>query len=324
MSEAATAPTAAAEGTAAPAAAPAAATPAAPASGGFLGGQAPAGQQAPAASGEFNLFSDAVVEGGNFKEGWAESLQKQGLERLANKGKLTKSPQEFLQSLDNALGLVGKREVAGYPNETWSDSDLAQFRKAAGVPDLPENYNLKPEGLPEGMGFDAEEAKSYADILHRHHVPEGAAKELAKFHLERQADSAAKGMAEFEAKVSGLVEQSEAQFRKEWGEGFEQRLEANKAFIQTRFTPEELADPGVKLALSHPKIVEALDAARRALRDGPLPGQGAEVSGHSMSPRQQAQDLMAKNPNYRNDPALTKRIGELYALDAAQQKRRGK
>lgn len=316
---------------AAPAAEPAAqeatpaaeATPATPAAtppaGGFLGGDAPP-SEAPA---KVNLFSGDVMEGDNFKEGWAENLSKSGYERLANKGKLASTPEAFLKSLDDTLGLVGKKQVAGYPNETWGDAELASFRQAAGVPDLPEGYNLKPDGLPDGIGFDEAEAKSYAEILHRHHVPEAAAKEMAKHHLAKMAEQQAQSQQAFDQQISTLQEQSAERFAKEWGDSYESRLEANKTYIATKFSSDELADPVVRAALSHPKIVEAIDSARRALREGPLPGVGTEAQSHSMSPRQQATDLMAKNPGWRNDTALAKRIQELYSLDAQQAKRRG-
>lgn len=307
------------------------------AGGGFLngdgGGEVPS-QQAPPKGGQeppqqaqsarptlAALFSESIVEGGAFKEGWTEQLETAGLERLANKAKLVKEPDALFRSLDEALGMVGKKQAAGYPDPSWSDQDVASFRKAAGVPEAADQYELTPDQLPDGVEFGDEERQALAEVLHRHHVPAEAAKELLGLHLEQAGALAAKDRQAMTGKIEELFGQSEARFRKEWGDGYDSRLQANKDFIATRFDADELADPLLQAALSHPKIVQAFDEARRALRGAPLPGIGAEIAAHSMNPAQQAQEIMKADRNWQNDPEKVAKVNELYSLQAKQDRR---
>lgn len=321
-------PAPAAEPAATPAAAPdqnaAAATPAAPpAAPAFLGGAPPPAADPPSSSARPNtFFGEHVQREGVFQEGWTEGLQQAGFERLATKAALAKDEATLLRSLDEALGLVGRKSVGSYPQEGASDAELSAFRHAAGVPDSPEGYALKPEKLPDGVQWDEQAMGGYAEIFHRHHVPKAAAQELLARHLEQVGAQAAQQTQASQQQITQMVQQSEATFQKEWGVNYESRLEQNRAFVASRFEAGELADPALQAALSHPKIVRLVDEARRSLRESGLPGQGAEAAGNTHSPRQQAQELMRANPGWEKNPDLSGKINQLYALDAAQAKRK--
>lgn len=308
-------------------------TPAAPAEGtppapsptpqvGFMGGAPPA-SATPAPEIPSTFFGEHVQKDGSFVEGWTERLKSAGYERLATKAAFAKDEATLLRTLDETIGFVGKKAPQGvlYPVAGATDADLSAFRKAAGVPDTAEAYQLKPDALPDGVEWDDANVQPYAEIFHKHHVPQAAAAELIAKHLESVAAQAAAGNDAYAGKVSQFVQASEATFQKEWGDMYDSRLEANRAYVSSRFDAAELADPVLQAALSHPKIVRVIDEARRALREAPLPGVGAEVTAGSHSPRQQAVEIMKANPSWRNDPALSKRVGDLYALDAAASKR---
>jgi hypothetical protein len=335
MSEPALAPAAPAVATPEPAApAPAAAAaaaaatptpaPAAPApSSGFLAGTPPPAATPPATPSHF--FGEHIQKDGQFAEGWTESLRAAGFERLANTAATVKDEAALLRRLDETIGFVGKKTTGiTYPKEGASDADISAFRHEAGVPDTPDGYELKPAQLPDNVQWNDAEMAGYAEIFHKHHVPKAAAQELLARHLEQVSTQAGQIGEQFNAKISQFAQTSEATFQKEWGENYDSRLEANKAFTQARFTPEELADPALQAALSHPKIVRVIDEARRALREAPLPGVGTEITGGNMNPRQQAVAIMSANPGWRKDAALNARVNELYALQAAHDKRGAK
>lgn len=66
-----------------------------------------------------------------------------------------------------------------------------------------------------------------------------------------------------------------------------------------------------------------VDTARRELRgQSSLPGVGSELATGSHSPRQQAFEIMKANPGWEKSPDLVRRVNDLYALDAAQAKRK--
>ena len=155
-------------------------------------------------------------------------------------------------------------------------------------------------------------------------MPAAAAQELVGKYLDGIGNMVSAGKETINAQISKFAETSEKTFTEEWGHEYADRLEANRAFVQTRLKPEELADPVLAAALSHPAIVRMVDEARRGLREAPLPGVGHEMSIGSMSPGEQAMQIMAANPRWDKDPVTAKRVHDLYALQAAQQKRRGK
>lgn len=297
-------------------------TPAAPAapSSGFLGG-APLASGAPAAAPPAHFFGEHVQKDGQFQEGWTQGLQTAGFERLANKAALAKDEGSLLRSLDEALGMVGKKAGIAYPKAGASDVEVAAFRADAGVPMTAAEYGLRPEKLPDGVEWDDASMQGYAEIFHQGHVPKDVAQALVAKHLEQVAAQGQQATQQFSQKISGYAEKSEQTFKTEWGVDYEQRLESNRAFVASRFQEADLSDPVLQAALSHPGIVRMIDEARRGLREAPLPGVGAEMGGGSHSPRQQAVAIQQANPNWEKDPSMHKRVMDLYSLDAAQTKR---
>jgi hypothetical protein len=67
-----------------------------------------------------------------------------------------------------------------------------------------------------------------------------------------------------------------------------------------------------------------IDEARRSSREAPLPGVNSSVATGSMSPRQQALDIMKANSNWRQNPETHKRVNDLYAQEAQAQKRKAR
>jgi hypothetical protein len=303
-------------------AAPAAAAPAAAPQGGLLTGTPAPAAGTPAAP-VSHFFGDHVAKEGVFNEGWAENLRTAGFERLANKAMLAKDESTLFKMLDDTIGFVGKKATGPtYPGPESTPEEIGAYRKAAGIPADPTGYTLKPAKLPEGMNWSDEDASAYAHVFHEHNIPQAAAQALVDAHLQTIARMSEEGQTKLNEQIGKFAQESEQTFQKEWGEQYGSRLEANRAFVQSRLSPEELADPVLKAALSHPAVVRMVDDARRGLREAPLPGVGAEAGTGSMSPRQQAFEIMRANPKWEKDPTLAKRVNDLYALEAAQQKRR--
>jgi hypothetical protein len=262
------------------------------------------------------FFAEGISKNGQFAEGWTQQLQDLGFERLANKAALAKDEPTLFKSLDDALGLIGKKAGVSYPKEGADEAAIMAFRADAGVPESPAGYDIKPTELPEGITWDDATAAAYAEAMHKHHIPAAAAKELVNAHLAQLQTQMQAAQQEYVQQLTQKVETCEKTFREEWGRDYDTRLESNRAYIQSRFTPEELAD------LSNPAVVRIIDEARIGLREAPLPGVGREITTGTHSPRQQALELMKANPRWERDPDLVKRINSLHALENAQQKRK--
>jgi hypothetical protein len=274
----------------------------------------------PAAGGDRKFFFDGGLhKDGAFNEGWSQSLKDAGYERLANKGALVKSEGDFLRSLDDALGLVGKKS-AGFPTATSTETEIAEYRRSAGVPDAANGYTLKPESLPEGVVWDEAGASEFAGLLHKHHAPAALATELGAMWAKQQGQFRETAATGFEQQVNDLAAKSAQIFGKEWGDEMDDRRQANADFAKVRGL--DLNDPVLRIALSHPDIVRLLDEARRSVREAPLPGVNEGVFTGSGSPRQQAMELMRANPRWQQDPVLSKRIQDLHAMNAKQEQRK--
>lgn len=270
------------------------------------------------------LFGEHVHKDGKFVEGWTSALAEK-FPRLANTAMRYGSEGDFLQGIDNALGLIGKKTAGvSYPKAGASPEEVAAFRADAGVPGRAEEYNLKPEQLPAGVAWDEASGKQFAELMHANHIPAAAAKALVEAHLQTLASQTAAGAQAQAAKVGELVQKTTVEFQKEWGVDYENRFNANNDFVGARLTAEDLADPALQTALSHPAIVRIVDEARRASREAPLPGVGNGAQLGSMSPRQQAMEIIKANKNWRNDPETSKRVNDLYAQHAQGEKRQGR
>lgn len=297
-----------------------------PSAGGFLAapaGNPPSDPNSPPPPSTF--FGEHIVgKDGRFNEGWSESLARAGFERLATKAGMAPDEPTFFRSLDEALGLIGKKAAPAYPGPGATDADISAYRSSAGIPDTPEAYNLKPDTLPPGIEWNETSAKEIAEIFHQHHIPEATAKALLAKHLETTASIAGQSSSAIAAKMTEYTQASMQTFRQEWGDAFDTRLEANQAFVQSRFSEADLADPAIQTALAHPQIVRMIDEARRNLREAPLPGVTSSHGIGSMSPAQQAQEIMRANPQWDRDPDLARRVNDLYALDAKQARSRSR
>lgn len=282
---------------------------------------APAPEAAVASERPSTFFGDHIQKGGVIQEGAFEALRGRGFESLAGKLSQAKDEDGALSILNHAIQTASRRELKGAPNETWSDAEKAEFRRAYGVPEKPEDYKFKPEKPAEGTQWDDNTVKGFEELMHKHHVPAGFAKEASEFYSKIQSDQAQRGIAELDNRVTTMAQQTESHFRKDWGDDYDQRLEANKAFVSTVFKPEDLNDPIIRAALSDQRIVSLIDEARRSRREGTIPGTGREMPTGSMSLRQQASEIMRQNPHWQTDPGLSQRVNQLFNEHAAREAR---
>ncbi len=304
----------------APAATPVAAAPAT-----FLGTPAApapgvAGSPTPPPAG---FFGEHVHKDGKFVEGWTSGLAEKH-PQLANQLMRYPSEAAAFEGLENLVKMVGKKSAGiSYPKAGASEAEIQAFRADAGVPGRAEEYNLKPKDLPEGIGWDDATGKVFSELMHKHHIPAAAAQELVAAHLQNVAAQGQTQQQAQGAKLTEMVQKTTAEFQREWGVEFQNRVDANNDFVAARLSEEDLKDPALQVALSHPSIVRIIDEARRASREAPLPGASGAAGAGSMSPRQQAREIIAANPKWRQDPVMHQRVTDLYAQEAAKDRRTG-
>ena len=154
---------------------------------------------------------------GTFADGWTNNLPE---DSAAYKDTLSKykSVPDMAKALANANQLIGKK--LGIPNEKSSPEEVAAFRRAMGVPDSLDDYKLAPETLPEGMTWNDNMAKPYAEIAHKHGIPPGAMKELVAQHAKTEMFKMEAIQATFEKQRTEAV----GTLQREWGNDFDKNI----------------------------------------------------------------------------------------------------
>jgi hypothetical protein len=189
------------------------------------------------------------------------------------------------QGLEQLLGKKANAIVP--PSEKSTPEEVAAYRKAIGVPESPEAYNLKPEQLPEGVVWDESLAKRAAELAHKHNVPAAAMQEFMKFDMERAAlmNQAAAQMIETQ------LETGRAELQRVWGDKMPEKIElARRAAVTAGVDP-------TSQGFVDPQVVKAIVNLAEKLSDDKLvAGDQTGVS----STRARAKDIMtnASNPLY--------------------------
>ena len=196
--------------------------------------------------------------------------------------------EAILKSYQGMEQLVGRKAQAVLPpTEKSTPEEVAEYRKAIGVPESPEAYNLKPEQLPEGVVWDENVAKRAAELAHKHNVPAAAMQEFMKFDMERAAlmNQAAAQMIETQ------LETGRAELQAVWGDKMPEKIElARRAAVTAGVDP-------TSQGFVDPQVVKAIVNLAEKLSDDKLvAGDQTGVS----STRARAKDIMtnASNPLY--------------------------
>jgi hypothetical protein len=181
--------------------------------------------------------------------------------------------------------LLGKKANAIVPpTEKSSPEEVAAYRKAIGVPESPEGYQLKPEQLPEGVTWDENVAKRAAELAHKHNVPAAAMHEFMKFDMERAAlmNQAAAGM------IEQQLEAGRTELQRVWGDKMPEKIElARRAAVTAGVDPSSQG-------FVDPQVVKAIVNLAEKLSDDKLvAGDQTGVS----STRARARDIMTNQAN---------------------------
>ncbi|GAT33290.1 hypothetical protein TSACC_21703 [Terrimicrobium sacchariphilum] len=202
---------------------------------------------------------------GAFSEGWTNRLPEDlgdyraSLGKFKNVGDMAKSYRE----LETKLGVKG----TFIPGKDAKPEEVAAYRKAVGIPDEPTKYNIKPEQLPDGFTWPADEAiKPILEVAHRHNIPEAALRELIGANIGAQAAASAE-------LAKAQLEEGKAQLQREWGDKF-------GANIQRAAAAAKLAgvDPN-SVGFTDPEVVKAVVALAAKISDDQFVTSGGTGSG---------------------------------------------
>jgi hypothetical protein len=193
--------------------------------------------------------------------------------------------EALAKSYDVAQRALGRKAQAVVPpTEKSTPEEVAEYRKALGVPESPEGYQLKPEQLPEGVTWDENVAKRAAELAHKHNVPAAAMQEFMKFDMERAAlmNQAAAGM------IEQQLEAGRIELQRVWGDKMPEKIElARRAAVTAGVDP-------TSQGFVDPQVVKAIVSLAEKLSDDKLvAGDQTGVS----STRARARDIMTNQAN---------------------------
>jgi hypothetical protein len=206
------------------------------------------------------------------------------------------------------------------PGADAKPEEVTAFRKATGVPDVPEGYNLaKPEQLPEGVTWDENRAGAFAKVAHEIGLSPAQVAKLNEWEIGNMAGAHAERL----VKETKFREWESGEMKRRFGDGADAAVLAAQRVALGEGLPATIFDPtsgdfwGVEaLALAA--------AIARKLGEEKLPARGTVNSG--LSPGALAKDIVtnADNPQHKafHDPkhpqceATRALVADLYRRDA--------
>lgn len=249
------------------------------------------GNPPPAGSGGGGGASTSFVgTDGAFVEGWTAKLPEDMKEAGASLGKF-KSVTDLAKSYHHLEKTIGARpQGVIVPTDKSTPEEIAAYRKAMGVPEKLEEYNVTPEKLPDGMTWNPETAKPYMEIAHKHNIPPAAMKALVAVQMQQEQNR----VDALTTLVQKRLADGKADLQKEWGADFEKNI--GRAQIAAKLAAVDSNSPG----FSDPNVVKAFVRLASMLSEDKL------VSATNGSPgggggQARAKDIMTnpENPMYK-------------------------
>jgi hypothetical protein len=205
------------------------------------------------------------------------------------------------------------RQPAGVvvPGEGAAPEAVAAYRKAIGVPDAPDGYQLKPEKLPEGVSWHDERGKAFAEFAHKQGMTQAQASAAVAFLMEQEAAQ----MGDARLQYDNLMAQRAETLKKAWGDNYNAKLGVTKQ-VATALG----YDPNDAELFGNPKVVEFLGKVSGMLSEDSVAGLRQVVGGTGKfsTPAEEARDIIRnpQNPMHQRyvegDPAVKARVKHLY------------
>jgi len=256
------------------------------------------GQTQAAPSGD--LMSQLYTAEGNLADNYTSLLEENGLGELTNTVAKYKSPEGLLKGAANLISFAGKKvEGVIVPNEGSTEQEIAEYRQAIGVPESPTAYDLQPENLPEGMGWDEGLAGEWQNAFHEAGISQEQAQKLSQAYSDITNNQLQQANQTLQSQSEGEMEQQRAEMQKQWGDKYDVNLQNAVNMASTMgFDLENAHDMA---AMRNPKVLNMILEKHTALQEGNMPRGGQPNTGNE-SFREQANALYGKYPNMMTAP----------------------
>lgn len=258
---------------------------------------APAPTEAPP-----SILKDWTADGGALKPEFLETIGKAHPE-LAPTFSKYKTEAELFKGIANLATLAGKKtEGIRVPGPDAKPEEIAEFRKALGVPETVDGYEIaKPEDLPEGVQWSEDTVKAFAGVLHKHGVPPAVAADLVALDIERRKAE----VEAFKAEEAQHIETQRQALRDEFGAELPQKLAtaARAAAL--------IGLPADHYALADATVIKALVTLAGKVGEDRMATK-AEAPGADLTAK--VAELQASESYKKGDPAIRAEVHRLNML----------
>lgn len=256
---------------------------------------------------------------GGLSENYTDLLKENGMESLSNTVAKYKSADGLLKGAANLVNFAGKKvEGVVVPNEGSSEADVAEFRKAIGVPESATAYDLRPENIPDGMDWDNQLAGDWSNVFHEAGLSQEQGQKLAQAYSDITNTQLKQANATLGQQAESSMQEQQAQLQKEWGRGYEQNLQS--AVDMAEVVGFDMENAGDMEAMRHPKVMNLLLAKSQSMQEGTIPRNGAPTSSGYDSPQAKADQIYQKHNGqiHLAPPEVQKAYAELRKLGHQQ------
>ena len=262
-------------------------------------------------------MSQLYTSEGNLAENYTSLLEENGLGELTNTVAKYKSPEGLLKGAANLISFAGKKvEGVVVPNEGSTEQEIAEYRQAIGVPESPTAYDIQPENLPEGMGWDEGLAGEWQNAFHEAGISQEQAAKLSQAYSDITNNQLTQANQTLQLQSESEMEQQRAEIQKQWGDKYDTNLQNAVNMAATMgFDLESQQDMA---AMRNPKVLNMILEKHTALQEGTMPRGGQPNTG-TESFRDQANALYSKYPNMMTAPHdVRAKYQELRKLSSMQ------
>lgn len=230
-----------------------------------------------------------------------------------------KTEDDFIKSTWEAKDRIRERDTSRLPDNATPEQ-LAEYRKANGVPDDASGY-----GLTEIDGVELSEVEkgmigNFQEWAHEKNLPSDQAREIVDFYLNSQ-DAAIQG---HEALDEERNTEWQKELESEFGKDFKNLKNAAAAYLEKRFGENESAKaellnarlPGGGRLGNNPDFFRLVTdmALESGLGDAIEASEMESSSGKSLAAEQkEIEDLRVTDPAKYNLPETQQRLDKIYA-----------
>lgn len=176
-------------------------------------------------------------------------------------------------SLESLMG----QEKIPVPKNAEDSNAWALYNKAFNVPETPDKYNIKIEGI-ENLEEDA--LTGYKALMHKHHLSNDVAQELLTEHINaiKEYENVKQQQQQIE------MEEATSNLKKEWGLKYEENLKTALNYLEKLSVDKEEFDYFNSKIGNDAKFIKLLSKMGNSISEGSLGGFEGQAKGFTLTP----------------------------------------